>query len=163
MRASRKGRELVYKITGPRRIDGQKHMPAFNGRADSVHPGDLSALRIHRYAEHLFLQHVDDGAAVGLVFDQYRPGTRVQHSHLLDGRQGAAEVQVPVQTVPAVVVVIPFTPDLNGHIVVVLVPLERGIHTDDLGAKRRDLFRVVIFPPVPVDQVTALNPGAALV
>ena len=165
MRAGGKGRELVDEVLGPGRLLRQRHIDVsrFDGRRDRVDARELAAQGIDRDAEHLPLQGLDDGRAVGLVLDQHAPGRGIELCDRADGRQRAGKVQVPVEAIAQVVVFSQLAPDLHADKVVVLPALEGGVHADDFGRKARDLRRVVAPPPAAPDEVSLLPARRALV
>ena len=108
------------------------------------------------------LQHVDDRAAVRLILDQHRPRHRVQRPRRPDRLQRLRERHALVQAVAEVVVVhTPLAPDRDRHIVARVRLLKRSVDRDDLRAEPVDLLRVVVPPPLAVDDVAALHPGRA--
>ena len=138
-------------------------MPRFNRRGYGVHARNLTAARVHRDAEHLLLQYVDDRAAVRLVLDQCSTSAGVQHPHRPDRLNRGEEVQVLVHHVPAVVVVPPLAPDRDRHEVVAVLVLERGVYGYDLRAELRQRVLTVVLPPVALEQITLLHTRGALV
>ena len=163
MLCRREGAPLVQIPFQPLRPFRQIHMSALNGGRHGVYPGHLAALRIHRHAEHLSLEHIDHRAAVGLILNEHRSRLGIPLPHLADGPQRSREVQVFVPALAQVIVVSPPAPHGNGHKVVVLRPFEGRVHADDLPFKGRHRLFVVKPPPFPADKVALFPSGRALI
>ena len=66
---------------------------------------------------------------------------------------GVSQKFVPYQTIPKVIILCPFAPDLYRHEVTGIITLKRGIYRDHLSSKRDILVRIIVFEPVSLDDV----------